>query len=270
MPTAATRDGAGEILLRVLAGVFALSWLGLPGFGLIDLSVTLSPDPSWQGVLEAGWGLYVTAFVGVPFVAIAIRGRSRAAPAVAALYVATMALICSAVVALEVPALVLAMVLGLETVIVTGAPSRQVTRFPMRLTWQPLVIPLVLGLVPWLLYAWSMWNLNRQSRPERDITIGVDHYAVQGAYALATLMLVALAVLWPAGRVFLALIAGVAAVYLGVVSWFWYPTPGAFDRTWSGLCAVWGLAVTVLALQPRRRTSENREVAGVQRRATRR
>ena len=167
----------------------------------------------------------MTAFVGVPFVAIAIRGRSRAAPAVAALYVATMALICSAVVALEVPALVLAMVLGLETVIVTGAPSRQVTRFPMRLTWQPLVIPLVLGLVPWLLYAWSMWSLNRQSRPERDITIGVDHYAVQGAYALATLMLVALAVLWPAGRVFLALIAGVAAVYLGVVSWFWYPTP---------------------------------------------
>ena len=67
MPTAATRDGAGEILLRVLAGVFALSWLGLPGFGLIDLSVTLSPDPSWQGVLEAGWGLYMTAFVGVVY-----------------------------------------------------------------------------------------------------------------------------------------------------------------------------------------------------------
>ena len=261
MPTASTGDRAGEIFRRVLAGVFALSWLGLPGFGLIDLSVTLSPDPSWQGVLEAGWGLYMTAFVGVPFVAIAIRGGFRVAPAVAALYVATMALVCSAVVALEVPALILAMVLGLETVIVTGAPSGQVTRFPLRLTWQPLIIPLLLGVVPWLLYAWSMWSLNRQSRPERDITIGVDHYAVQGAFALATLMLVALAVLWPAGRVFLALIAGTAAVYLGVVSWFWYPTPGGFDRTWSGLCAVWGVGVAGLALLPRRRSSENPEVA---------
>ena len=73
----------------------------------------------------------------------------------AALYVATTALVCSAVVALEVPALILAMVLALETVIVTGASSRQITRFPMRLTLQPLIIPLVLGVVPWLLYAWS-------------------------------------------------------------------------------------------------------------------
>jgi hypothetical protein len=84
---------------------------------------------------------------------------------------------------------------------------------------------------------------------------------VQGAFALATLMLIALAVLWPAGRVFLALIAGTAAVYLGVVSWFWYPTPGGLDRTWSGLCAVWGLGVAGLALLPRRRSSENPEVA---------
>ena len=95
--------------------------------------------------------------------------------------------------------------------------------------------------------------------------IGVDHYAVQGAYALATLMLVALAVLWPAGRVFLALIAGTAAVYLGVVSWLWYPTPGGFNRTWSGPCAAWGLAVAVLALLPRRSTSKNPEVAAFSR-----
>lgn len=53
-------DRAGEVLLRILAGFFALTWFAFPGFGLIDLSVTLSPDPEWQGVLEGGWGLYMS------------------------------------------------------------------------------------------------------------------------------------------------------------------------------------------------------------------
>ena len=60
------------------------------------------------------------------------------APAVAALYVATMALVCSAVVALEVPALILAMVLGLETVIVTVSPGRRVPLLGDWLMTEPL------------------------------------------------------------------------------------------------------------------------------------
>jgi hypothetical protein len=37
----------GEILPRLLAGVFASSWLTFPGFGLIDLSVTVAGYASW-------------------------------------------------------------------------------------------------------------------------------------------------------------------------------------------------------------------------------
>jgi hypothetical protein len=195
-------DRAGEVLLRILAGFFlagffALTWFAFPGFGLIDLSVTLCPDPEWQGVLEGGWGLYMTLFVGAPFTAIAVRGRSAATPYVAVLYVATAALIVSAVVAAEVQASVLAVVLGLETVIVTGRPSAQISGMTVRVRPQPLLVPLILGAVPWLMYAWAMWRLNRQDRPDQDITIGIDHHSVQGAYALALLALVALA---PSGR----------------------------------------------------------------------
>jgi hypothetical protein len=32
-----------------------------------------------------------------------------------------------------------------------------------------------------------MWDLNRQDRPDADITVGIDHYSVQGAYGLACL-----------------------------------------------------------------------------------
>ena len=90
---------------RVIAGFFAVTWFTFPGFGLIDLSVTW--DPAWPQVLEAGWGLYMTLFVGVPFAVIAVRGRVSLQPATAQLCVALGALIISAIVATEAPLLLL-------------------------------------------------------------------------------------------------------------------------------------------------------------------
>ena len=49
------------VAARAFSGVFALSWLVLPGFGVIDLSVTWNAD--WPQVLEAGWGLFATVIV---------------------------------------------------------------------------------------------------------------------------------------------------------------------------------------------------------------
>ena len=73
------------IVVRVLAVLCALTWLVLPGFGLIDLSVTWDPD--WPVVLEASWGLFMTVLVGGSFLAVAVR-PSRAAPATVTLLVA--------------------------------------------------------------------------------------------------------------------------------------------------------------------------------------
>jgi hypothetical protein len=72
--------------------------LVLPGFGVIDLSVTWSAD--WPQVLEAGWGLFATVIVGAAFVLVALR-PCRSAPGAAQLTVATVALAISAVVAKE-------------------------------------------------------------------------------------------------------------------------------------------------------------------------
>ena len=61
-----------------------------------------------------------------------------------------------------------------------------------------------------------------------DVTMGVDHYAVQGALALALPALALLAAVWPCGRRLLGLGVGLCAGYVGLVSF-------AFPATWAGL-----------------------------------
>jgi peptidoglycan/LPS O-acetylase OafA/YrhL len=99
-----------------------------------------------------------------------------------------------------------------------------------------------------------------------DVTMGVDHYAVQGALAVALPALAVLAACWPRGRRFLGIAVGLSAGYLGLVSF-------AFPATWAGLpplgsalCMAWGAAVAVLALAaPRLQPRElRREVVETQ------
>jgi hypothetical protein len=171
----------------------------------------------------------MTLFVGVPFTVIAIRGRAFLQAVVAQLYVAVGALIVSAIVASEWPLVLWARVIALETMIIAGLPSPRRFNLSARPT-KLLMVPLVLGAIPWMVYAVAMWDLNRPDRPDADITVGIDHYSAQGAYGLALLGLVTLAALWPAPRLLAATRAGLSAVYLGVVSWAWHPTQGASIR----------------------------------------
>jgi hypothetical protein len=229
-----------------------LTWFVFPGFGLIDLSVTW--DPEWPQVLEAGWGLYMTLLVGVPFTVVAIRGHAYLQPAGAQLSIAGVALIVSAAVAMEWQLLLWALAIALETVIMAGLPPSRRPAVPAS-PINPLLVAAALGTIPWIAYAIAMWNLNRQNRVDGDITVGTDHYSVQGAFALALLGLVTAAALWPTGRLLMGTCAGLAAVYLGIVSWTWHPTAGSFDQPWSILCALWGLLVVVLTLMTRSRRS---------------
>ena len=140
-------------------------------------------------------------FVGVPFTVIAVRGRALLQAAVAQLYVAVGALIVSAIMATEWPLVLWVLVIALETMIIAGLTSPRRVNLSARPT-KLLIVPLVLGAIPWMVNAVAMWDLNRQDRPDADITVGIDHYSVQGAYRLALLGLVTLAALWPAARAY--------------------------------------------------------------------
>jgi hypothetical protein len=233
--------------LRFLAGIFALTWLVLPGFGLIDLAVTWSPD--WPQVLEAGWGLYFTFLVGAPFVLIAIQPE-RIAVAVIQLVVAALVLGVTAVVADEPQLWWVPLAIAVETAVLAWlAPMRLPTPDELSPSVPMLAIALV-GVVPWSVYALAMYGANREGRADSDITNGIDHYSVQGALGLAIVALGFVAAVWPAGRRFIGTCVGVSAAYLGLVSFGWRGEAGGFAVPWSIASLAWGVAVTVVAWRP--------------------
>ncbi len=230
--------------LRGLAVLFAMAALTFPGFGLIDLLTTWDPD--WPVVLEAGWGLLFTVLVGTAFVAIAVFPR-RSAPAVVQLLVVSGALGVSAAISREAPALALAAVLTAQTLLFLAIRDREALRPRPLIVWWPLALVASLGVVPWSIYAWRMYEANRMGLRD-DITIGVDHYAVQGATAIGIAALAFLAAIWPRGRRFIGVCVGLVAGYLGVVSYAWPGTPAAYHRVWSLLSVAWGVVIAMLAL----------------------
>jgi hypothetical protein len=108
----------------------------------------------------------------------------------------------------------------------------------------------IVGAVPWLAYAFHMWAANRENRPGSDITLGTDHYSMQGALALSLALLPLLAGLHPRLRPLGPLCAAVAALYLAVVSLGWPDAAAALGKTWSLAAAAW--AVALLAASARR------------------
>jgi hypothetical protein len=242
-----------RIALRTCAGLFAVSWIVLPGFGAIDLAVTWSA--AWPQVLEAGWGLFATVIVGAAFLYVAARPRATSS-AVAQLAVAAVALALSAVVAEETRLLWFASALVLQTVFIRllfrGArPDRSDPRASRTQLSKPLLLLGVLGVVPWLVYALRMWASNREGRADADITIGVDHYSMQGALGISVALLPLLAAVQPRLRPFAVVCAGVAAFYLALVSVAWPDAAGGLTEAWSLVTAAWALAL-LAASSPRR------------------
>jgi hypothetical protein len=238
------------MLVRVLAGLCAVSWLVLPGFGAIDLSVTWSAD--WPQVLEAGWGLFATVIVGAAFVLVCVRPRGSA-PAGAQLVIAIVALAVAAVFAREGRLLLLAALLALQTAIIGGLLRRARPRGDDSRGLRPvgvsrtLLVVACAGLIPWLVYALHMWALNRESRSDGDVTIGIDHYSVQGALALSLALLPLVAALRVDVRPFVPVCASIAAFYLGLVSLAWPDSLGGLSRPWSAAAIAWALALLAVA-----------------------
>ena len=245
-PGSAMLRGVRIGLLRVLAALFAASWITFPGFGLVDLAVTWSSD--WPQVLEAGWGLFFTVLVGAAFVSVAVRPRA-AGPPVAQLAVATLALAVSVVAGREAPLVWAPVVIAVEMLVVAwlaGPTWRSWTA--SRGASAPMLALAAIGVVPWLAYALDMWAANREGRPEADITTGVDHYAVQGALGLALAVLPLLAALRSALIPLITLCTGIAAAYLGLVSFAWEDAAAGFGAAWSEAAMAWGLALVAVSL----------------------
>ena len=93
-----------------------------------------------------------------------------------------------------------------------------------------------------------MWALNREDRSDSDITLGIDHYSVQGALALSLAVLPLLAAWREDVRPFVPVCASVAAFYLGLVSLAWPSSPGGLGRAWSVAAMTWALVLLAVTL----------------------
>lgn len=240
-----------RIVVRCLAGVYALLWL-LPGFAIIDLTVTW--DRSWPVMLEAGWGLLFGALVAAPFAALVVVPDTPAA--VLQLITVCLSIALAATLSLAWAAAVLAAVLAAQiATVMLGGPRRPWRALgPRQLSW-PLLTVAVAGSGPWLTYAFRMFAADRANRPDSDVTLGVDHYAIQGALALALVGLTYLGALWP-DRLWAAMCGvAVSAAYLGIVSLAHQGTAGGFSSGWSWAAIAWGAAAVVAASFSRLRRS---------------
>jgi len=246
---------------RAVAVLSAVTWLFLPGFGLIDLGVTWDPD--WAVVLEASWATTMCVLVGGSFLALAVAPR-RPASALVTL-VATQATWLVAVVVGREPALLLYVgLLAVEGALVTwllaGVPGRESLRPGGWAVRWPLLVVATAAVVPWLRHVERMLRASRRDAGETigELTMNVDHYTVQGAWALVLPALALLAACWPRGRSHLGVAVGLSSGYVGLVSYAFPGTWGGFSPAWSVACVAWAAAVVLLALVPGR--SEPREL----------
>ena len=251
---------------RLLAAFFALTWFVFPGFGLIDLSVTWDPD--WPVVLEATWGVFMTVLVGGAFLAAAVA-PSRTAPAEATVLVTLAVWLVAVVAGLEWPLLGYVAVLLVEAALVAALlPARERLR-PLAVSVSRTLLALgAVAAVPGLVVAVEMFEDNRRGAGVSigDVTMGVDHYAVQGALALALPSLVLLAAVWPRGRRYLGVAVGLSAGYVGVVSYAFPTTWAGFGPVLSVLCVAWAAAVAGTSLvRPLQRGELGGEVVEAQR-----
>jgi len=220
---------------RVLAGVLAAFW-GLAWFGLIDLLTAVLRDPDFTHgyALEMGWGLFHLVLVAGPLVALVVRPRGQVP--VAMLAVATAAVLLAALwgwsgrVALE------GLGLLVTTLLMGGRPSIPRVR--------PALVPAVLALVAVsfaLWYAATWVNAIDLTPSLDDITNGVSHYPLQGAFGFALVGNCAL-VAFTRSRL-AGLSVGVCAVGFAIESLV-DPDLDASVGTLGGvLLLVWGAAV---------------------------
>ena len=214
-PEDVRRGRPRAIAARALAALLALLW-GWLFYGFQDFLTPLVEGPSFavHYLMETGWGLTFLVLVGVPFVVVAVRVGSVVA--LQQVLVVAAALAIAAVLATSPLHLLVAVGLTLSVVVLVVV-SRASLRVPVG---RPAPVTGALSLVGLVAIAPYVWSMARGTdRPEE--TWGLDHYPVQAGFALAVVLVAALASVTTArctpARWLPAATASAAAAWFGVL-----------------------------------------------------
>ncbi|GAA1962879.1 hypothetical protein [Agromyces allii] len=257
-PTATQR-----VAIRLIGWVLGLFSL-LLFFGLVDLSVPLfygsRPEFYANYLIETGWGVLFTFFVGLPMCVLGARPTWTSAALVVA--AAGVAVAVAGLAAGQPGQLLISAVLLVAAAAVSmldrGARVAEsarsdvandvpVVRDGFRERMPQLALALI-ALPPAIVYATGMIQAARSGMPAPDYTWDFDHYPVQAASALVIpLATAALAVRLPGWRAMTLLVASGTA-WFGVISIVFPDHFGSWGVLWGWISVAWAVALGVLVL----------------------
>lgn len=234
-----------------LAALGVLIWLiGL--MGIIDLTVPLFPLEDFYDayLIETSWGLLYTVLLGVPTGVLAFRPQHGAAAQQILATAAALALGAAAAPELGhfVPA---AIAVGLVAAVRALHGARALPPSPQRTLTRrdaPVAVVVLAGLLPAIAIASQATSAFRDPSIPSDITQNLDHWPAHAAFALATLLVAALAMLRTRGAWLPASTAAVSAGWFGATSIAFPEHDGSLGTTGGWLAIAWGVALLATVL----------------------
>jgi hypothetical protein len=219
------------------AGLFVLSLF----FGLVDLSVPLffqsRPDFYESYLLETGWGVLFTFFVGIPLCILGWR-PGNASGALLPVAAGTGVLVAAIAAAQPRQLLIAAALLALSAGIFAlyGSTEPEALRMAGSFHWPTLALS-VIALPAAGAFASDMATAAREGRNPVDLTWDFDHWPVQAAAALVVPLAGALLSFRLPGWRPMVFIAAAGAAWFGTVSIVYPGHPGSLGTTigWSSI-----------------------------------
>lgn len=246
------------VALRVAAALLAALWAVL-FFALVDLSIIFMWNDYFADVvpLEASWGAFLTFFMVVPLIVVAVRPR-RYGEAVLLAGVTTVAIIIGAALAADPRPLWLAAAAAVSgaVVLALGVWGRNAGVVPtavlnLRVT-VPMAVLAVAGVPLW--WPYIAHAASAQGVLPGDMSLGIDHWPVQAAAGIAVMLAAFLAAVLVEVRVLAAIAAAMPASAIGVTMVASAGLPVATESAlWSVFAVLWGTTVALALAAARRR-----------------
>lgn len=237
-------------LVRILAWLMvAVAAVGL--FGLVDLMTLpgwVDQRYLWAVSLEASWGSLMTFIVAGSYASIALNPR-QPWPGAVLLAVAALALILSCVFAADIRPLPLAAIVAVPAAFLLWLAREHAGPLPRagKLSRPYLLIGLA-ALPLWLSYAVHAFQMSRLHPNAGHITLGIEHWPVQGAAGLALALSALVLAWWIPGRPLIRVAASLSAAYIGAAMLAYPERAGSMEgHLWGVAMVLWG---TLVALVP--------------------
>ena len=262
-PDATMRSPYARAAAPALAALGVLIWLiGL--MGIIDLTVPLVPLEDFYDayLIETSWGLLYTVLLGLPTAVLAFRPHHDAAAQQILATAAALAL--AALAAPELGHLVpAALAVGRSAAVRHLPGARPLPPSPQRRLARrdaPVAVVVLAGLLPAIAIASQATSAFRDPTIPSDVTQNLDHWPAHAAFALATLLVAALAMLRTRGAWLSASTAAVSAAWFGATSIAFPDHDGSLGTTGGWLAIAWAIALLV-AVVARRATTPTTDAA---------